>query len=103
MATIRVAGDVNDRLKALAAAPGEERSVTQIVDAVLRRHVGLVQPPKDQGPVDSADLAPSLPRARASVGRPRARAGRGAAPAPKCQHPVGRRIGNQCAACGATV
>lgn len=106
MATVRVAGDVNDRLKALASAPGEERSVTQIVDAVLRRHVGLVADTSSSTPVDSADLTPSLPRARASVGRPRARAGRGrdsSQAGAKCQHPVGRRIGNQCAACGATV
>ena len=106
-ATVRVADDVNDRLKALASAPGETRSVTQIVDAVLRRHVGLVaEPPPDRTPVDSADLAPSLPRARASVGRPRARGARARPDSQaeaKCTHPVGRRIGNQCAACGATV
>ncbi len=106
--TIRVADDVNDRLKALAAAPGETRSVTQLVDAVLRRHVGLVaEPPTStRAPVDSADLTPSLPRARASVGRPRARSARGRADSQaeaKCTHPVGRRIGGQCAACGATV
>lgn len=104
--TVRVADDVNDRLKALAAAPGETRSVTQIVDAVLRRHVGLVAEPAPSPPVDSADLAPSLPRARASVGRPRPRGARARPDSQaeaKCTHPIGRRIGKQCAACGATV
>lgn len=106
--TIRVADDVNERLKALAAQPGETRSVTQLVDAVLRRHVGLVAEPVNSPtrPVDTAELTPSLPRARASVGRPRARGARARADSQaeaKCTHPVGRRIGKQCAACGATV
>ena len=114
--TIRVADDVNDRLKALAAAPGESRSVTQLVDAVLRRHVGLVaeQPQTANllGPsevtrgLDGSSEIGSPARARASVGRPRARGARARADSQaeaKCTHPVGRRIGKQCAACGATV
>jgi hypothetical protein len=107
--TVRVADDVNDRLKALAAAPGETRSVTQLVDAVLRRHVGLLgeAPPEPVAtPVDHVDATPSLPRARASVGRPRARGARARPDSQaeaKCTHPIGRRIGKQCAACGATV
>lgn len=97
MATVRVADDVNVALKAMAAADPAGRSVTQIVDDVLRHHVGLAT----TGP----DPAPAA-RARASVGRPRARAARAprdpALAGQKCPHPVGRRIGNMCMACGAT-
>lgn len=92
MATVRIGDDVNDALKARATAPGEDRSVTQLVDEALRQYVGL------------APIGTPAPRARAaSLGRPRARAARPTSQAAaKCPHPIGRRIGNQCAACGAS-
>lgn len=77
MATVRIPDDLNARLKAAAAEAGV--SATQFVlDAVRARLDG---PP-----------APEPPRARQ-----RATAAR---PAGSCRHPVGRRVGGICLACG---
>lgn len=88
MATVRVDDDLNEALK--AAAVKANLSVTKYVNAALRRD--LTGPPRRPAP----DVPPSV--------RPKViRGGRREAPTEKCPHPPGRRLGNQCAACGAVM
>ena len=107
MATVRLQDDVNDRLKATAAAD-PERSVTQLVDHLLRIGLGMVPAPaatvdRPREPAPAAAPAARAP-GRASVGRPGGRA-RGATrvTSSSCTHPIGRRIGNVCAVCGTSI
>lgn len=100
MATVRIADDVNKALKAMARDDPDGRSVTQLVDAALRRSTGLVITPA-QEPEPEAARAPRSGPAR--IGRPRARQAATAGPNAKCPHPIGRRINGHCAACGASV
>lgn len=103
MATVRITDDETNRaLKAMAKAQGI--SATVLANQILRRGVGLdALPAAAPQPVDPPGDT-SKPRARggpARLGRPkRARGGTSAA---SCPHPVGRRIGNTCLVCGATV
>lgn len=92
--TVRIEHDVNDALKAQAARPGETRSVTQLADHHLRHGLGLATTPAGDQP-RARPARVSSPRARRTSGGP--------TPPGKCSHPIGRRIGDHCAACGAKV
>lgn len=100
MATVRITDEVNAAYKAKAKHDPQQRSVTQLVDEQLRRGAGL---PIDGEPAAPAEVvAPPDPRARrATMARPRAR--RDHPQTTRCPHPIGRRIGTMCAACGASV
>ena len=69
-----------------AAAEREDRTMSSVVREALRAYVGM-EPRKRP--------TAALPTRNVTRGELRVKTA--------CAHPIGRRVGNQCAACGATV
>lgn len=82
---VRLDGDVAEALQAVVEREGV--SLAHVVNSRLRSALGLRPAGKGQGP----------------VGRAFARAATGRVGGDRCPHPIGRRIGDRCAVCGATV
>lgn len=97
MATVRLADDLNARMKAAAAKRRPPVSVTVLVaEACEQLLAGPASPPP---PAEPAARAADAPRATTTLAR--ARRSTGVRGPVACLHPVGRRIGGVCMACGA--
>lgn len=92
MATVRIGDDLNDRLKRHAETRTPPVSVTQLVaEACEGLLAGTVAKTPEAKTRAARAAGPS------TVSRARSQAVTGVA---SCSHPVGRRIGSTCMACG---
>lgn len=103
MATIRIPDDLNDRLKEIAGRRGV--SATSVALDAIRQALDGTPPAPSPAPEPARAPAPPAPPAErgARVARPRSRMQLPGARTGPCPHPVTRRIGSTCSACGATV
>lgn len=96
MTQVRLEADVADALRTLA--PDAGCSVAQLANRRLRTALGLDRP--KSAPSERRTSTVRQPGHSTTMDRSLITSGFHET---RCPHPLSRRIGNQCAACGATV
>lgn len=100
MATVRLADDLNARMKAAAAKRRPPVSVTVLVAEACEQLLAGPPAPPPAAPAPAPAARAPEPQA-SSTTLARARRPTGIRGPVACPHPVGRRIGGVCMACGA--